>query len=460
VGFIDTLPSTRNIPKKSSQPSLFEVGSFPGAAAMKSFDRHPFTTPNNSSSGSFLIQEMHPQMSPSHHRYHHYEPPPPQAPSFLNEQILLSAAALAASHSYPPPSSYLSSIAASNLLSSINAHFHTITPPSTNYFDEKKDFQDPQLLPTDVKNLIESSLTAIGLDNVDDNDFDKAATNAQNTTDVLIDDEMDSFERSTTPATNNTSPTHLLTSTTKQITRPMNIPNSFSNDYFSHSPSAKSPFDAPNQLFDEPLESPIDTLFPEPSTSSGTSSRPGELYKMAGFSQDLPTSPQSIFQRLNTASTNSSTSSSSEMEIMRNRVLQMQALAMTEKESSDHWRREAEENHRLAIQLEQEKTRALQQRDDALHQIEQMRQLLVHNVRLLPSDQDLMQLPLDDVQSLQLQLQQELSKLSLIEQAKSNNNNNQQTPSVDTIPVTPTATTRHNKHHHGKHVLIPSTSKQ
>ncbi len=52
---------------------------------------------------------------------------------------------------------------------------------------------------------------------------------------------------------------------------------------------------------------------------------------MAGFSQDLPTSPQSIFQRLNTTSTNSS-SSSSEIEIMRNRVLQMQALAMTEKE--------------------------------------------------------------------------------------------------------------------------------
>jgi hypothetical protein len=210
---------------------------------------------NNQSSGSFLIQEMHPRMSPSQHRYHHYEPPPPPAPSFLNEQILLSAAALAASHSYPPPSSYLSSIAASNLLSSINAHFHSITPPSTNYFDEKKDFQDQQLLPTDVKNLIESSLTAIGLDNVNDNDFDKAATNAQNNTDVLIDDDMDSFERSTTPATNNTSPTHLLTSTTKQITRPVNIPNSFSNDYFSHSPSAKSPFDAPNQLFDEPLES-------------------------------------------------------------------------------------------------------------------------------------------------------------------------------------------------------------
>jgi hypothetical protein len=53
---------------------------------------------------------------------------------------------------------------------------------------------------------------------------------------------------------------------------------------------------------------------------------------MAGFSQDLPTSPQSILQRLNTTSTNSSISSSSEIDIMRNRVLQMQALAMTEKE--------------------------------------------------------------------------------------------------------------------------------
>jgi hypothetical protein len=43
-----------------------------------------------------------------------------------------------------------------------------------------------------------------------------------------------------------------------------------------------------------------------------------------------------------------------------------------------------------------------------------MRQLFVHNVRLLPSDQDLMQLPLDDVRLLQTQLQQELSKLSVV----------------------------------------------
>ena len=61
---------------------------------------------------------------------------------------------------------------------------------------------------------------------------------------------------------------------------------------------------------------------------------------MAGFSQDLPfyshSSPQSIFQRLNSTTTNSlsTSSSSSEIDLMRNRVLQMQALAMTEKEVS------------------------------------------------------------------------------------------------------------------------------
>jgi hypothetical protein len=56
---------------------------------------------------------------------------------------------------------------------------------------------------------------------------------------------------------------------------------------------------------------------------------------MAGFSQDLPTSsPQLIFQRLSTTSNNSlsPSSSSTEMDIMRNRILQMQTLAMTEKE--------------------------------------------------------------------------------------------------------------------------------
>jgi hypothetical protein len=41
-----------------------------------------------------------------------------------------------------------------------------------------------------------------------------------------------------------------------------------------------------------------------------------------------------------------------------------------------------------------------------------MRQLLIHNMRLLPSDNDLIQLTLDDVRSLQTRLQQELSKLT------------------------------------------------
>jgi hypothetical protein len=63
---------------------------------------------------------------------------------------------------------------------------------------------------------------------------------------------------------------------------------------------------------------------------------------MAGFSQDLPTSsyqlestsPQLTFQRLSTTSniSISPSSSSNEMDLMRNRVLQMQTLAMTEKE--------------------------------------------------------------------------------------------------------------------------------
>lgn len=212
--------------------------------------------PNPSSPGSFSLQEMLSKLSPSQQVY---ESPRGAAaaapPSLINDQFLLSAAVLAASHSYPPPSSFLSSIAASNLVSSINAHFYSMASTPMNCFDDKKDSSEQQLLPTDVKNLIESSLTAIGLDHVDDNDFDKAATNAQITNELLGDEDIDTFERSTTPATSNTSPTSLLTPATNQTTRPMNIPNSFSTDYFSHSSSIKSPFDAPNQLFDEPLES-------------------------------------------------------------------------------------------------------------------------------------------------------------------------------------------------------------
>jgi hypothetical protein len=210
--------------------------------------------------------------------FHHYHPPPPQptsSSSFLNDQFFLSAAAIAASHSYPPPSSFLSSLAASNLLSSINEHIYSISPEQqvtiptdylTNYNDnnnnnEKKKFHDHQSSPIDVKNLIGSSLTAIGLDNVNEDEFDKAATTEQNNELLLIDDDIESFERSTTPATNNTSPTHLTTmsasssSSINPMTRPVNIPNSFTNEHFSHSSSAKSPFDAPNQLFEQRLES-------------------------------------------------------------------------------------------------------------------------------------------------------------------------------------------------------------
>lgn len=211
------------------------------------------------------------------HHYHPPQPPPPLLPpsttSFLSDQFLLSAAALAASHSYPPPSSFLSSLAASNLLSSINAHIYSISPEqqvttTTDYltqfnddYNQRKKMHDQQVSNSDVKDLIGSSLTALGLDNVNEDEFDKAATNEQNSEVLLIDNDIDNFERSTTPATNNTSPTHLTTvsssssSTANPMTRPMNIPNSFPNDRFSHSSSAKSPFDTPNQLFDQTLES-------------------------------------------------------------------------------------------------------------------------------------------------------------------------------------------------------------
>jgi hypothetical protein len=123
----------------------------------------------------------------------------------------------------------------------------------------------------------------------------------------------------------------------------------------------------------------------------------------------------------------------------------------------------------------------MQQRDDALHQIEQMRQLLIHNMRLLPSDHDLMQLTLDDVKSLKTRLQQELLKLSnvnlildffrifkyfsfQIEQAKINPTQ-QASPVVTSTTTSVTTTTtssprqRQPKHHSGKHVLVSSSSK-
>ena len=255
---------------------------------------------NNAGSGSFTIQEMlsHPSPSssqqplfqqyhlpqpPQHQQqqqqHHQQAPPLASASTFLNDQFLLSAAALAASHSYPPPSSFFSTLAASNLLSSINAHMYSISPeqqmttPSTDYLSnyndtyiDRKKTHDQQASPIDVKNLIGSSLTALGLDNVNEDEFDKAATNEPNSELLLIDNDIENFERSTTPATNNTSPTHLTTisssssSTANPMTRPMNIPNSFTNERFSHSSSAKSPFDAPNQLFEQTLESVISSF--------------------------------------------------------------------------------------------------------------------------------------------------------------------------------------------------------
>ncbi len=108
-------------------------------------------------------------------------------------------------------------------------------------------------------------------------------------------------------------------------------------------------------------------------------------------------------------------------------------------------------------------------------------------MRVLPNDNDLMQLTLDDVRSLQTRLQQELSKLTIvnlnlfvfkyiclcffliqIEQGKSNNTQQASPASISTSAVAPpptTATTsssphqRHHKHNSSKHVLVSSSSK-
>ena len=294
------------------------------------------------------------QLSPpstEHPLFPHYRASLSPSSSALNEQLLRSAAA-------------------SNLLSSINDHIHSMVPEqqvnalAREYF--QSNYGNQLSSPIDVKNLIGSSLTAIGLDNVNEDEFDKAATNEATAEFLLLHSDVDNFERSATPATNDTSPIHTVTTpSTTQITRPVNIPHSFDTDRFSHSSSAKSPFDAPNHLFAERIESvgeqlvrvrevkaklclqPIHTPFPEPSTSSGGSQRPGELYKMAGFSQDFPTSsyqlqsaasPQSIFQRLSVTSHNSSSPSSSttEIDMLRNRMLQMQTVTRSDTDVSLH----------------------------------------------------------------------------------------------------------------------------
>ena len=242
---------------------------------------------SHSGSGSFTIQDILNQptfSSPQQSIFSSYsssqaqqqqqqqqqqQPLPPS--SFLNEQLFFSAA-LAASHSYPPPTSFLST-----LTSSLNPHTYNLpqdrqpfTPtnnPSENSNESKKLF-DYQTLPNDVKNLIGSSLSALGLDNMNEDEFDKAASNEQNTDFLLLDNDIESFERSTTPATNHTSPIHSSSTTTtttattvNPMTRPMNIPNSFTNQQFSHSSLAKSPFDAPNQLLDPTIGSVNKHLF-------------------------------------------------------------------------------------------------------------------------------------------------------------------------------------------------------
>ena len=65
----------------------------------------------------------------------------------------------------------------------------------------------------------------------------------------------------------------------------------------------------------------------------------------------------------------------------------------------------------------------MQQRDEAVHQIEQMRQSIIHKACLLPTDDNLMKLTLDDVHSLQARLQQELSKLTMVNYIKKNFHN-------------------------------------
>ena len=152
------------------------------------------------------------------------------------------------------------SLVASDLLSSINDRIHSIAPEQHVTALEREYFQsyyDDQLSsPIDVKNLIGSSLTAIGLHNVNEDEFDRVASNEAATEFLLLHDEIDSFERSATPATSDTSPIHAVTTpSTTQITRPVNIPHSFDTDRFSHSSSAKSPFDVPNHLFIERIES-------------------------------------------------------------------------------------------------------------------------------------------------------------------------------------------------------------
>ncbi|CAF0734853.1 unnamed protein product [Didymodactylos carnosus] len=490
--------------KKSSQASVFEVGSYPGTnlfqndssfSGSNTFNQeqeqqHVGIDNRNRSPITPLFSEFHSISSPMSIHSNHPLPPPPSLINDSSVNLQFNNASLAAalqavttshfSQSYPPLSllsfpqtthqqqqqQQQQNSAATNFITSIQAHLHSVETPSslssfissgrslpnTSYFDDEDDdlyhtdtsplrfgSYQSSVAPTttDVKNLIGLSLKTIGIDNidVDEVDFDKASNN----NDVLLDD-TDNFDTNVHTSTTTTSPIPATSSTiktsltTSRTTLPVNIPNSYQASYvhFSQSPS-KSPFDllssTKQQQQDRTLESPIDNIFPEPSTT-GSGGHSGS-YTMSGFNHDIPstlhqqqqrsTSPQPIYNRLNSSngaissSSSSSTPYQNEIDIMRNRVLQMQVMAITQKEASDHWRREAEDKHRIAVQLEQEKNRAIQQRDDALHQIDTMRHLLTQNTRLLPSDSDLMSLPLDDVRSLQSRLKQELTKIALMD---------------------------------------------
>ncbi|CAF0794828.1 unnamed protein product [Didymodactylos carnosus] len=494
---VGSYPSTnaKTFDQMASRNLLFtNDSSFGGSGtfAQEQEQQHMTIENTNRSPPTPLFSEFRSISSPMSIHPDHALPPPPSLSNetstnlqFSNTSLAAAVAALQAattshySQSYPPLSllsfpqtthQQQQNSAATNFITSIHAHLSSVETPSslspfissgrslpnTSYFDDEGDdldhtdtsplrfvnYQSDAPTTVDVKNLIGLSLKTIGIENidVDEVDFDKASNN----NDVLLEG-MDNFDTHVHSSTAATSPIPTISSTTKtslisnRTTLPVNIPNSFQASYadFSQSPS-RSPFDLlsstkQQQHQDETLDSPINSIFPEPSTT-GSGGHPGS-YAMSGFSHDIPSivhqskqgsaSPQSNYSRLNSSngaiSSASSSSIPNEIDIMRNRVLQMQVMAITQKEASDHWRREAEDNHRMAMQLEQEKNRAIQQRDDALHQIDTMRHLLTQNMRLLPSDNDLMSLPLDDVRLLQSRLKQELMKIALVERAKSNN---------------------------------------
>jgi hypothetical protein len=146
------------------------------------------------------------------------------------------------------------------------------------------------------------------------------------------------------------------------------------------------------------------------------------------------------------------------------------------------WWREIEDNRRLAIRLEQERMHALQQRDDARQRIEQMLHSQVQTIRFLPSDQDLMALTLEGVRSLQLRLQEDLSKLTMVSEHTDVDHLQRRTIQIEqskveaSTPAGPigsakstmkqskpqgsTASPRHRrqKHSSNKHVLLPSSA--